>query len=346
MPNKLVLMLLILVFAASSVSGQAAEEAHLRVMQLSFLSSGSAVVDIRLDETPVFEAISFPFATDYVELAAGSHTLTTTIADEPDFSASTTLNLASGHHYSVIVEGDYREGVTFMLIDETDIPLEETGSAAIIANLTSLPLTEIAIDGERVVDSLPAGEYRSLSLPVTEFAISGRLAGRDYSESFNPHANTLFLVAVRLSPSGDPQVIYQRFSPLTIAAYLQSVDAGAQFSQIADWLSATGLIDSLPDDGEYTLFLPTNHAMHGREIPSNVDELRAMLSSHIIPQQVPPYALPGHEALITLGGGLVAFDFGATASGYWEVGGVPVLWDVRLANGVIYAIDGVIELRQ
>lgn len=343
MSRNLALVMLALLFGVHVVSGQDDEIARLRVMQLSYVTQGSAIADIRIDDDIVFEAISFPFTTDYIELAADSHTLTTTISNDPNISASTSLVLESGHSYSVIVEGDYREGVTFILVEENDAPLEETGSAAILVNLTGQAITDIALDDDPVLEHIPVDAYGVISLPVTEFTLSGRLGDRGYSETFNPHSNTLFLVAVRLLPSGDPQIIYQRSSPLTIAGYLQSVGEGAQFSQIVKSIAMTDLLQSTITDGdEYTLFLPINAAFDG-EITIDTNQLSDLLSRHIIAQNLPPYLLPGNKRLTTVAGTTVSLNFGSTTNGYWEIEGAPILWDVRLANGVIYGIDGVIN---
>jgi hypothetical protein len=340
--RKLALVMLAMLLAVNIVSGQDDEITRLRVMQLSYVSQGSAVVDIQIDEAAVFEGISFPFITDYVELAAGGHTLTTTISNDPDVLASMLLMLEVGHSYSVVVEGDYREGVTFIVVDENDVSLEATGSAAILVNLTGQTITDIALDGEPVLETISVDDYGIISLPVTEFALSGRLGDRSYSETFNPHSNTLFLVAIRLLPSDDPQVIYQRSSPLTVADYLQSIGEGAQFSRIAQLISMTNLLNSIPGDGEYTLFLPINNALDGGST-SDDEQLHDLFARHIMVQALPPYLLPGNERLTTIAGSTVSLNFDSTASCYWEIEGAPILWDVRLANGVIYAVDGMID---
>lgn len=343
MSGKLALVLLALCLAVTAARGQDAESARLRLMQLSYVSEGSAAADIQVDDTVVFEGIGFPFTTDYVELAAGSHTLTTFNTDEPAFSASTLLTLESGHSYSVVADGDYREGVNFIVVDEGVTPAEENpGSTALVVNLSGQPITDIAVDGEAVLDAIAVDSYGTIRLPETEFVMSGRLGDRDYSETFNPHSNTLFLIAVRQMPSGDPQIIYQRSSPLTIAGYLQSVGEGAQFSQAAGLFAATGLLDSMSDGAEYTLFLPTDTALGGFSPLADAGELRALLSNAIVPQGLPPYMLPSYDTLTTLAGAVVSLNFGATDSGYWEIEGAPILWDLRLADGVIYAIDGVV----
>ncbi len=70
--------------------------------------------------------------------------------------------------------------------------------------------------------------------------------------------------------------------------------------------------------------------------------LEALLAGHIVAENLPPYLLLGRNTLTTLAGSAVSLAFTGTASGYWEIEGAPIMWDVRLANGVIYAIDGVI----
>lgn len=331
-----------LLLVVNSTIAQNNETARLRLMQLSF-SSQSAMADIQIDGEVVLEGISFPFTTDYLELTPGSHILTTMISGEPTATASASLTLEAGKSYSVIVEGDYAEGANFIVIDESMMLLEATASAAMVINLTNQPISNIALNDRLLIENIPMGEYRTLSLPSTEFTLSGNLGDRRYSETFSPHSNTLFLIVIRLIPSGEAQIIYHRSSPLTVADYLQSVDAEAQFSQIAEFMGMTDLLNAFSDDGEYTLFLPTNQALSNTILLSDADSLYALLSSHIITQNLPPYRLPERETLMTLGGERVSLTFGTTDSGYWEIEGVPILWDVRLANGVIYGIEGVIN---
>lgn len=233
MSGKRVWVLLVLFLVVSVANSQEPQPARVRLMQLSYVSEGSAAVNILVDDAAVFDGVGFPFTTEYIELAGGSHTLTVVSAGGPNYSASLSLMLEPGYSYSVVADGDYREGVTFIVVDEGAGPSEESGSVALVVNLTGQPITGIAIDGESVLDEVEAGSFGEISLPSVEFDMSGRLGDREYSESFGPHSNTRFLIAVRLTPSGDPQLIYQRSSPLTIVGYLESVGEGAQFSQIA-----------------------------------------------------------------------------------------------------------------
>lgn len=327
----------------SAASAQDQPPTRLRVMQLSFVSNGSATVDIRFDGSLVFEGISFPFATDYVELAPGEHTIDA-IVEGNAAEASTTAVLEAGRDYTLVVEGDYLDAVTFTLVDERDVPLEPTGSAAIVVNLTRQPITDIRVDSQPVLDSIAPGQYGMFALPVTPFTLAGIVNGDRFSETYTPLANAVILTIVRDQPSGEPQVIYHRSSPLTAAEYLRTVNDGAQWSQAASLIQAADLLDALADDGQYTLFLPINPALEPRSgsLPTDAAQLANLLTQHVSARSLPPYVLPNSPALEMLSGNSASLNFGATSSGYWEIEGAPILWDIRLANGVIYAIDGII----
>jgi hypothetical protein len=341
--KKSALTVIGLLLMLSTVNAQDQPPTRLRVMQLSFVSNGSATVDIQFDGSTVFEGISFPFATDYVELAPGDHTIDTIVEDNAA-EASTTVTLEAGRDYTLIAEGDYTEIVTFTLIDESDLPLTQTGSAAIVVNLTSQPITDIRVDSQPAFESIAPGQYGMFALPVTPFTLGGIISGAPYSEDYTPLANAFILTVVREQPSGQPQVIYHRSSPLTASEYLRAVNDGAQWSQAASLIQAAGLVDALADDGQYTLFLPTNTALEPlfSSLPADAAALGNLLSQHVSARNLPPYVLPNSPALEMLSGSSTSLNFGPTSSGYWEIEGAPILWDLRLANGVIYAIDGIL----
>lgn len=338
-------ILLSALLTITGVSAQDEPSARLRFMQLSYLPEISSVIDIALDDVLIFEDIGWPFATDYVAVAAGDHTLTTAIVDQPESSASTRITVEPGHSYSIIVNGEYSEQVAFVVVEETDLLAEAEGSTAIIVNLTEWAISNITIDDAPVLSEIAVNGYGFLELPPSEAVIGGLIGDLAYSETFTPHANTDFLIAARSMPSGEPQVIYHRSSRLTIAEYLRSVHQGAQFERAAALLEQTDMLDSLADDGAYTVFLPVNGVVDdlaAANLIPDAAQLSGLFATHVTTQNLPPYVLPQYETLMTLAGNTVSINFGATDSGYWEIEGVPILWDVRLANGVIYGIDGVI----
>lgn len=349
MPKKMLSLLLVLLFSITFVQAQGDHPARLRIMQLSHLPEISTVIDVMLDGGLIYEDIVWPFATDYVDVAAGEHTLTTAIVDHPDASASTVLTLEPGHSYSVIVDGEYSQEVAFVVLDDTELRTDAEGSSAIIVNLTEQAISNVTVDNTPILSEIPADGYGLLVLPPTEATIAGMVGDLAYSEVFTPHANTEFLIAVRSMPSGEPQVIYHRSSRLTIAEYLQSLREDAQFARVAALLAQTDILDSLADNSVYSLFLPVNGVIDGliaANLIPDAAQLGDLFATHITAQNLPPYVLPQHETLTMLTGNTVSLNFGATESGYWEIEGAPILWDVRLANGVIYGIDGVINAAQ
>lgn len=339
-------MLLAALVMVTGASAQDAQSARLRIMQLSYVLPSSLTVDIRLDDVLTFEAIRWPFATDYVELAAGEHTLTTTLVDQPEASASTAITLESGNSYSVVVDGDYSEQVSFIVVEETEALADAPGSTATIVNLTDQAISDITIDDAPILAEISSGGYGFVSLPPAEASIGGLIGELAYSETFTPFANTDFLIAVRQSDGDEPQVIYHRSSRLTIAEYLRAVHEGAEFERAAALLAQTDMLDSLADDGAYTVFLPINEIVDelaAANLIPDAAQLGSLFATHVTAQNLPPYLLPQHETVTTLAGNTATINFGATDSGYWEIEGAPILWDVRLANGVIYGIYGAIN---
>jgi hypothetical protein len=206
MIRKTLLALVVLIALVSIVSAQS-ETAWLRVMQLSYTDT-HWTIDVQLDGEIVFEGIAWPFATDYVELAPGEHTLTTTMVEVPEVSASATVVVEAAHRYSVVVHGHYSEGVTFTVIDETDLPLEAPGSVGVIVNMTAAPISELTVNDVPTIASIPAGGQEVVSLPVTPFTISGKLGEESYSDEIVPLSNAILLAVVRQNPDGAIQIIY------------------------------------------------------------------------------------------------------------------------------------------
>lgn len=347
MIKKFFYVCFLIFFVLSNTDLAQEASAQLRFMQLSFVPQ-SATVDVQFDEATIFEDISFPFATDYVEVAVGGHMLTTRIVDINDAMASTNFTLESGHRYTVIVEGDYSaDTVSFILIDETVLIPENTTSGAIVANFATDAL-DIVINDEVIIADMGRGESAYVPLPESEFVGAVTLAGTEeivFSDDFVPLPNVMMLGVLRQDTSGGWQPIFHRWSELSIAEFLQDAADNADFSVVAGLLVETNVAASLVDSEAYTLFLPTNNVLSDlpdSAIPSDNELLATLLSQHIVSENLPPTVLPQNEILTSLAGEPLTLNFGQTDSGYWEIDGAPILWDIRLANGVIYAISGII----
>jgi uncharacterized surface protein with fasciclin (FAS1) repeats len=283
--------------------------------------------------------VSFPFTTDSVTVPAGRHTLSAAITGHDGVSASTSFDLAASHDYSLVVSGEHGAGeVEFVLVDHDDLPLEVTSSAAILVNLYSEAL-DVYFDDTLVVESLAEQTHAFVSVPISDFTISVIAAGQIedvlYTTDGSGLPNTTYLGVSRSSTSGDFQNIQHMSSNLNAGDYLAALGNESEFSRIRAILDSVGQLETLNGDGAFTLFLPVNGVL--------VDVAEDVLPEpgyYLVPQNLPPYMLTAHDTLETLSGEAASLDFGDTESGYWEFNGAPILWDVRVANGVIYAIEG------
>lgn len=346
MLKKLTVLLLLVICFANVTIAQEDNPVQLRMMSLAFGSEGSPFIAMQIDDAIVFESLIWPFATPYIELAPGEHTLTASLIENEDAVASTDLDLEPDGRYTVIVEGDYRDDtVRFVVVDETDLPLDETGSAAIVVNLATEPVDYIVND-DILLTGVPAGEYRSAPLPQTSITTAVTFTDNanetPLSQGFDLRPNLTLLTVVRLSDSGDLQRFTRSASTATIADYVLGLEGAIPFADaIANQLNVA---TTTTETGAYTLFVPTGDAIAelGDAIPTSQDALEALVANHITLSDLPPYELVGRESLDMLSGNTAMLQFGETESGWWEIEGAPIWSNIRFADGIVYIIDGVI----
>jgi uncharacterized surface protein with fasciclin (FAS1) repeats len=156
------------------------------------------------------------------------------------------------------------------------------------------------------------------------------------------------VLAVASGKSPDDFYLFlHRSSELTVSEYLSSLAGTPDFGSSASLFQRAGLLEDLVDKDAVTVFLPFSEVIEGLPegvIPSDSVQLRDLLSNHVVPANLPPYDLVGNETLQTLNGNMLTLEFSGTESSFWEIEGAPIWWDVPLANGVVYSIDGVTVL--
>lgn len=343
--RNLAVLLICLLLITPSVDAQDSEPANVRVVQLSFVREGSFTIDVDIDNTLVFEDLSFPFSTPYISLSPGEHILTTSLL-ETDLTDSTTLSLEEGHQYTVIVQGDYgQDAVQYMLVDETDLPVDETGSVAIVANLTTTSI-DFLVDEENMIEALEAGSYAIISLPEdAETYTTAPIDDPDIDTVTGDLDNlsniTLITVALR-SDNGQIQNIQHHSSTLTIAEHMLSFENAAPFADAITTMTTQAAQSS--EDGTFTAFIPTEDALIESlaTLPTDLAEQEVWVANHITLANLAPYQLRANGSLTMLSGNTVSLVFQDTESGYWEIEGAPIWWDIRLTDGVIYIIDGLL----
>jgi uncharacterized surface protein with fasciclin (FAS1) repeats len=126
-----------------------------------------------------------------------------------------------------------------------------------------------------------------------------------------------------------------------------AVSAGS-FETLAAALSAAGLIDALKGDGPFTVFAPTDEAfaklpagtVENLLKPENIDQLKAILTYHVVPGRVFASDVVKLNSATTLNGKKVKINAG---QGGVKINNATVTaTDIEAANGVIHVIDTVI----
>lgn len=125
------------------------------------------------------------------------------------------------------------------------------------------------------------------------------------------------------------------------------------FSTLVAALSAAGLVETLRGDGPFTVFAPTNAAFDALPAgtvdtllqPENVDQLRSILTYHVVPGAYQSSDLLGQRLdVATVNGKTLRVD--ATGGKYEttvRVNDANVInADILASNGVIHVIDKVL----
>lgn len=127
---------------------------------------------------------------------------------------------------------------------------------------------------------------------------------------------------------------------------VESAVAAGQFSTLVAAVKAAGLVETLEGPGPFTVFAPNDAAF--KKLPpetleallKNPDQLRQILTYHVVPGRIEAAQVLGGAPLVTLQGqSLLA----ALNNGQPTVQGARILsTDISCSNGVIHVIDTVV----
>ncbi len=132
-------------------------------------------------------------------------------------------------------------------------------------------------------------------------------------------------------------------------SFLEYVEAKDNFKTMAAALKASGLLDSLQDAEEYTLFLPTDAAFD--QIPDETltewmmtdkrDDLKSIIKYHLFPGDLKSNDIAGGMTVTTMSGNELLFD--VNESGMTINGKAKVLdADIDTEDGTIHIINAVL----
>lgn len=136
--------------------------------------------------------------------------------------------------------------------------------------------------------------------------------------------------------------------PMASAADIVDVAEAGHFNTLVAAVKAAGLVDALKGPGPFTVFAPTDEAFARLPAgtletllkPENQEQLRKMLTHHVIAGEVMAKDVVKLHSAKTLEGGNLAIKSG---DGGVMVGKARVIkTDIAASNGVIHIIDAVL----
>ena len=129
---------------------------------------------------------------------------------------------------------------------------------------------------------------------------------------------------------------------------VETAVAAGSFTTLAAALNAAGLVETLQGNGPFTVFAPTDAAFEALPEgtvenllkPENIDQLRAVLTYHVVAGEVLAEDVVTLEEATSVQGDTIDISL---ADGGVKVDQANVIQtDVRASNGVIHVIDQVI----
>ena len=120
-----------------------------------------------------------------------------------------------------------------------------------------------------------------------------------------------------------------------------------ELSTLVTAVKAAGLVETLNQDGPYTVFAPTNDAfaalpdgvLEDLMKPENKEKLMSILTYHVVPGEVMSSDLSDGLKANTVEGQALTFDL---SDGVKVNDASVALADVKASNGVVHVIDQVI----
>jgi uncharacterized surface protein with fasciclin (FAS1) repeats len=121
--------------------------------------------------------------------------------------------------------------------------------------------------------------------------------------------------------------------------------AAGQFTTLVTAVQAAGLVETLKGEGPFTVFAPTDEAFAAlpagtlEALLADPDQLRAVLTYHVVADAVPASEVVELDRVPTVQGGMLPVS---TMDGV-QIGAAKVIQaDIMASNGVIHVIDTVL----
>jgi uncharacterized surface protein with fasciclin (FAS1) repeats len=347
-----ILALLIAAIPAGGVSAQ--DTAQVRIVQYFYRS-----MDLFVDGQPAIQALYFEYDTDYLPLAAGKHSLAVVSAgEEIDTGITGDVEFADGHHYSVVVYGnwDSDEQPALLVLDETELfaGMDPANNRVLFLDLVSgAPAVDGYVNDTLIKEGLSYGQVAPFEVEPGPFTTKITLSGKPEMvlqtlDSFYGIPQAVTLAALVGTSPFSSFVSYLTTTELNMADYLAfEAQTDGSYEQVVALIETAGLTDELAGEGPITFFAPPDYAIEALPqaardaLAADPPALAEVVHYHMVADYLPPYLLEGQTALTSLQGTVLTLDF---PSDDWpRVNGASIYPGIRVGNGYVYPIDGVLD---
>lgn len=361
-----ILTLIICLIGSVSVSLVSAAQPVTRIRAVH-LSPDAPPVDIYLDdEGSGIQSLTFGNISGWVEVPAGTHTLTVVPAGAPLESAAVgpvRINLKAGGWETIAAIGSIvNNSLNAVVIPENLVPAtSEEAQITIFHGIEGAPAVDILQgDGTRLASNLTFGKSASLTLPAGAYNFQIVPVGDPNTvilslQDTNLSAQSYYFVAAANTVEA-PQVVLTSNEYAALRGLFRDtipdqtiaeiVASDSRFTTLETALENANLVDTLNGSEAFTVFAPTNAAF--AKLPTgtlnalleNPELLTSTLLHHVAGGRALAADVVGQTSIATLNGNV---SIRVTEDGVFINDTVKlVVTDIEATNGVIHAIDTVL----
>jgi hypothetical protein len=163
--------------ADTETETEAADQARVRA---AHLSPNAPNVDVYVDGDAALEDVPFGAVSDYLSLAAGSHSVEITAAGDPDTSVfEGDVSLEAGTDYTVAALGEVGEDADQpfepqVLVDENEPPASDTARLRAVHASPDAPAVDITAGDTVLFDGVPFGGSGYVEVPAGDYTVEIR----------------------------------------------------------------------------------------------------------------------------------------------------------------------------
>ncbi|WP_255195052.1 DUF4397 domain-containing protein [Halorarius litoreus] len=156
---------------------EAGGDARVRV---AHLSPNAPNVDVYVDDSAVLEDVAFGTVSDYLEVAAGAHTVEITAAGDPDTSVfEGEVTAEAGTDYTVAAIGEVGEDADqpfepLVLMDNNEAPDSETARVRAVHASPDAPAVDITAGDTVLFDGVAYGGSGDVEVPAGDYTVEIR----------------------------------------------------------------------------------------------------------------------------------------------------------------------------